>query len=281
MDTETVIENFEVDNQIVSIRQLSGSAFISACLECNSEINDNTGLRIHPGAAVACRFVLSMKPLFIKKHICEIGCGTGILGLIVAKYCNIGTICFTDGNISALDVCKTNIESIFGCNSSVFSFQHLLWENSSRQNLMKDRNNIRFDIVLGCELMYYRTDLEALTSTLEHIVDIQKGLFIHAHIFRVDGMEIQMINSFRNIGWNTLEVVITDFINENELKIHPEWYKARCLVSAKDTIIEELRRQHPTWIPFVPEQRNFIESTDDDMNDELSIFTAFQPPIEK
>ena len=48
------------------------------------------------------------------------------------------------------------------------------------------------DIVIGCELLYYRTNIEELLSTVLALVP--HGLFIHAHIFRRRGRRIQLID---------------------------------------------------------------------------------------
>ena len=37
---------------------------------------------------------------------------------------------------------------------------------------------------IGCELMYYKTDMKALVDTVLRLTSREDGLFLHAHIFR-------------------------------------------------------------------------------------------------
>lgn len=84
----------------------------------------------------------------------------------------------------------------------------------------------KFDLVVGSELMYYRTDCEALLQTVvaltqtETFVDI--GLFFHTHVFRREGQSRELIDCMEKVGWMTLEIPIAIVVSAVELAHHPE-----------------------------------------------------------
>ena len=120
-------------------------------------------------------------------------------------------------------------------------------------------NNQPYDIVVGCELMYYRTDIELLLANVIHLTsnntntststnDLRnnpKGLFIHSHVFRGDfHQETQLKTVFRRYNWLTLSIPIYTFVSSEELSQHPEWYAVIVLVSGPELYIHQLITQY-------------------------------------
>lgn len=250
----------------VGISQLPMIDFNQACLSSNSKGSDNfdsTGKRMYAGAHVSIRFLTSFKDLVHQKTVIELGCGTGAVGLLANSQAKMSTLLLTDGNSDTLEITAKNISII--CNTSESSIhiktQQLLWGNQIHVNKAISANSSsQFDVVLGCELMYYQTDIGLLLSTVLSLIageGAKSGLFIHSHLFRRAGQEEELIEILSRFNWTTLEVPHECFLSAEELSYHPEWYRVRTLVSGSLECIHQLLIDHPDWRIFsaeVPEE---------------------------
>ena len=129
-----------------------------------------------------------------------------------------------------------------------------------------------FDVVIGCELMYYNTDINLLITTVMKLTNKQ-GLFIHAHVFRAPSQEQKLIDCLAELGWATLEIPHKEFLTKLELEQHIEWRRVRPLVSGPLSTIQVLAVKYPTWRVF---QEEIVYSDDEEdeevgnINDEVS-----------
>lgn len=192
MNLELTSENIDFVIDCVDILQIRGDIFHSKCLSINSSQIDSTGLRIHAGAYVGIRF-LSSRILFdnfqifnSKSNVIEIGCGTGIFGM-VGLYNNyskenksFNSLTVTDGNISAIDIAKLNycglkdkLQKKLDIEMPPVNFTSLSWDNFDdiTGSISRYNNGSRFDTVIGCELMYYRTEVKDLVKGVLGLVD--------------------------------------------------------------------------------------------------------------
>jgi predicted nicotinamide N-methyase len=257
-----------------NICQLTGHAHQIACLQVNSKDIDNTGLRIHGGAHVAIRFLLKHPEFIQNKRVCELGCGTAVVGLLGTNGGIVSShLLLTDGNIEAVTIASLNVEQLASApNNSKISCRQLLWGLKSDVDVMvksltsifdKDSMNEcegenvetneftklhslekiattkHFDVVVGCELFYYRTNIQDLLTTVLHLTD-NLGVFIHSHVFRRPGQDTELISFLGEYNWITLEIPIESFIDEEELFNHPEWYNVHCLISGTRERMENI-----------------------------------------
>jgi len=295
------LEALHIDeNTIIELNQLSGSAFQDACLERNSNENeDNTGLRVHYGAHVACLFLRHLTKLLHNKRICEIGCGVGLLGLFVLKHLNIHSIVLTDGNESACKLASMNISRYLSTqckdgllNDRVSDFkgisevcvQKLSWSAADITNI---KSQHQFDVVIGCELMYYNTDLDALAWTVSQLLldsrsgnndntsNGSNGIFLHAHIFRRSDQEQDLIDVFKKFGLVTFEVPINSFIDPGTLALHSEYFRVRSLLTAESDVITALTITYPelTIVPFSPTYNYEFEIDSEHTEPEIKLST--------
>jgi predicted nicotinamide N-methyase len=268
--TETI--DFGPFSGIKDIIQLSGDAFQCACLQANSKIDDSTGLRIHGGAHVAIRFLLRHPHLIDDMKVCEVGCGTGVYGLIGTRGGAISAhLALTDGNSAAVAIALQNADQLVSLmNASKVSCEKLLWGSvdcvedflgsldtvlSKHKNEVDEQSvkvaptssassstpeaieienvtckNRHFDVVIGCELFYYRTNIDELLCTVLRLTN-NNGLFIHSHVFRRSGQDIELIEYLSRWNWITAEIPIQLFVDQDELDEHPEWFNVHCLIS--------------------------------------------------
>lgn len=240
------------------VYQLSAQEFQLQCLSSNRDAGDSTGLRVYSGCHVAIRLLISLPELIDGKSIVELGSGVGVCGLLGCYYIHPKRLVLTDGESRALDTIRLNIDH-FSTNipnvTNNATCRLLRWgmnEDISATLQQDPDSEGGFDVVLGCELMYYSTNVEELVDT---VVKLAKptGIFVHAHLFRAPNQEIELIRCFELRNWVTLEIPHRNFISEEELDHHVEWRRVRPLVSGPREIITSVALKFPTWRVFVEE----------------------------
>ncbi len=225
----------------IDIAQLTYGKFQQECASENFN-KDSTGLRLYSGAHVAIRLLVYYSEMLAAKSVVELGCGVGALGLVGCSTSNFHRLVLTDGEITTKNLVDANISVIYkeelrhkikyaqfswGCQETITSL---------KRQFNEDRP---FDVVIGCELMYYRTDINELLKSVLALTG-GSGLFLHAHLFRKEGQERELIAFLAERGWTTYEVLHRRFIDADELAHHPEWYKVRALVSGPIAVLEAL-----------------------------------------
>lgn len=244
----------------IDIAQLPYSAFQNECSSANTNNahKDSTGLRLYSGAHVAIRLMVFYSKLLEGRRIVELGCGVGALGLVGTSQCSsVESLVLTDGEGSTRDLVGANINNI--CKPDQIarvSYSELRWGDSEGiATLIAQQGGQHFDVAVGCELMYYRTDIAALLDTVLALTN-SCGLFLHAHLFRREGQERELIDLLEARGWATCEVPHSRFVDATELGHHPEWYKVRALVSGPRARLEALVASDAAcahWRPFAEE----------------------------
>jgi len=238
-----------------SLFQLNRTEYYAKCLTKNSTVNDSTGCRVYQGAHVLIRFLACPwgRRLTQGKRVIELGAGCGAVGLLGDKESSFKELLLTDGNESSVRLIQQNIAHFKNTNQNVFpgsdevgrvSSQSLLWTRDpmiarSYQSQTSVVVNTPFDIVLGCELVYYRIDILALLTTVLGATG-GCGLFVHCHIVRDGALEAQMNDFLKEHGWHTISLPVHRFISPIELSQHPEWFQACLLVSGPSSRISEL-----------------------------------------
>lgn len=185
------------------------------------------------------RFVEKYSQIFENQRLCELGCGVGAVGLCTCLLSTPQSVLLTDGNAEAVELAAMNIAA-WGL-SPVASSQQVLWTHSPVEALGS------FDIIIGCELMYYQLDMPLLIATVRNHLNESHGLFFHAHIFRKSNQENELYNLLLQSGWNTLEIEIELIVTETELEEHADWRNVRCLVSGPERVIETFHSRHQEW----------------------------------
>lgn len=151
----------------------------------------------------------------------------------------------------------------------------LYWGNREESHKIQANynSNESFDIVIGCELMYYLTDISDLLETVVSLVDFNKGLFFHVHLFRKEGQEQELIELLeRKYQWTTYEVSPRIFIDRQELSDHIEWFRMRSLISGPKLLLDRMYKEAPynkEWKIFQP-----LNFEDEDPNQEYPAQTS-------
>jgi len=248
----------------LSSYQLSPLLHQQRCLSINSTIHDNTGMRMYAGCHVMIRFLVTYGDELVRnKRVVEIGSGVGLLGLVGTSLTEPIMLVCTDGELEALQIIDKNIGVLYRDiprRKERTCSQQLLWGNERmiadvltshcHSSCDPDSTSSRvFDVVIGCELMYYRTDMQSLVLTVLKLTG-EGGMFVHGHLFRAPNQEQHLIQCLWVLGWDTVEVPVSDFIDAAELSHHIEWYRVRCLVSAPSAVVSRLLASHSSWFMF-------------------------------
>ena len=87
----------------------------------------HVGMQVWRGALVLCDYILHNKDRFLKRHILELGCGTGLSGIVTSQYA-ASVIC-TDYCQEVLDLCQQNLDenSRFNNSNCLCSVKKLDW----------------------------------------------------------------------------------------------------------------------------------------------------------
>lgn len=256
--------------------QLRRTEYYDQCLAKNSIDNDSTGCRVYQGAHVLIRFLACEwgQQLMKGKRILEVGAGCGAVGLLGDQVLSFKELLLTDGNDSSVRLIERNIahfkeayqNNIFPGSNEVgrISSQSLLWTRdpliassyNSKTSLVVDTP---FDVVLGCELFYYRVDILALLTTVIGAT-AGSGIFVHCHIVRDDSLEAEMNDFLRTHGWLSISLPVHRFVSHAELAQHPEWFQCCLLVSGPIHRVELLltfgdNGQTSEWTEFTTSER--------------------------
>ena len=199
-------------HQVLSI-QLDHSENASFEIECVSALSpldmvnlshghDATGHTVWMGAfllieALASNFKgletqqMSFRSLFYSKRVLELGCGTGVGGLVVILapdkwQCKPSHVSFSDFDEGVISLCHKNCERNLNADSSsscrdeiYFSIFALNWGDAAPQNESGDL----YDVVLATDVLYDMACLRPLLlTTLQSIGE--GGFFVLAHVPR-------------------------------------------------------------------------------------------------
>lgn len=136
--------------------------------------------------------------------------GVGVASIVACSTTELEHALLTDGNDDVIAIAKLNIDnaalSLPGGSGRASAVKYS-WGDISPGALTGG-----FDVVLGAELTYYNTDMNLLVSTVVRLLNEGKaegensGLFIHAHIFRKQDQEEELIQCFSDVGWSSAEV---------------------------------------------------------------------------
>lgn len=239
-----------------SVLQVTPKEHLSKCLAVNSQRDDSTGLRAYSGSQVMVPFVCSpdIVRLTARMNVLEVGCGTGVVGLIGFLHADYSKLVLSDGSANACAICEKNIDHLVPNrrNDDTIHCREFLWGQSAEYDadfMACCNGGDRFDVVMGCELMYFRTDVTELLSSVTRLL-AETGLLIHSHHFRLSGQEEEIIEYFHQRGWRTALVPNACILTEASVREHPEWTDTLCLVSCASAVMEELCATHTHWVDF-------------------------------
>ena len=167
------------------VYQLVSAKYHTKCLQVNSQTSDSTGLRVYAGAHVLIRFLGSEhgRALLLDQDVVELGCGTGVVGCVCYETTGIRQMLLTDGSVEACEIARLNVSQLKSelekkyspefVDENFLQIEQLLWGDSESVAgiLQKYCNDRPFTVAIGCELMYYKTAIDDLLSTVRKMTN--------------------------------------------------------------------------------------------------------------
>eukprot|EP00603_Paraphysomonas_imperforata_P001161 CAMPEP_0114431794 /NCGR_PEP_ID=MMETSP0103-20121206/10802_1 /TAXON_ID=37642 ORGANISM="Paraphysomonas imperforata, Strain PA2" /NCGR_SAMPLE_ID=MMETSP0103 /ASSEMBLY_ACC=CAM_ASM_000201 /LENGTH=291 /DNA_ID=CAMNT_0001601407 /DNA_START=119 /DNA_END=994 /DNA_ORIENTATION=- len=260
---------------VLPVLEMDEASYYNSCLQKNSTEHDSTGTRVYTACHVLCRFIAQYTNLFNNKRVCEIGCGVGIAGIVACTSTELSHMVLTDGNEEVVGIARQNLSNA-GLSSPDSSGQR---RASAQQYSWGDPSpgaaTGGFDLVMGSELTYYSTDMTLLVATVLRLLSEGRegleggsgsgGLFVHAHIFRKQDQELELIELLAAVGWDTAEVAVTSLLSPKEQGEQGSmWCGVRCLVSGPRATIAALIATDPSASFFVFQQQSPLDIEDRD-----------------
>lgn len=111
IETENNSNGFSYKHYMICLRDQQN--IISLKENHNKISQGTTGLNVWEAAIVLCEWSIFNETVIAGKHIIELGAGTGLSGLVIAKCCQPLSVTFTDGNDKVLEYLNENIEINF------------------------------------------------------------------------------------------------------------------------------------------------------------------------
>ncbi|KIY50680.1 hypothetical protein FISHEDRAFT_11607, partial [Fistulina hepatica ATCC 64428] len=136
-----------------------------------------TGLRTWRASHVFAQYLIHHPKLVVRRHVFELGCGVGFLGIVVAALQIVhgsddavgvdgARLWLSDGSAPVLARCKSNVE--LECNLSskhpAIHYTELDWTNVSADYF--SNANINPDIVLGADVIFEPSIVPPLARTI-------------------------------------------------------------------------------------------------------------------
>ena len=171
-------------------------------LEACSTASDLTGQILWPGCSLLLHWLDLNLDIFNGKTAVELGAGTGICSLFIAKYAHPKYVFITDGNDIVTELMNQNLSKY--PELSNISAAVLEWGHDNTVQLIQDTKeqtgNEKYDFVFGSEIAYNTTVATYLTETIDEFLK-PDGRFIIGHIFRYQNATDAFMNAMKKAGF--------------------------------------------------------------------------------
>ena len=162
---------------------------------------DLTGQILWPGCSLLMHWLDKNIEQFDNQRVIEVGAGTAICSIFVAKYGHPKVVIATDGSLPVVDLMKDNMD--LHPDAKNVSCLHLKWEDNSDEcnQLTKDG---MFDCVIGSEIAYNENCVEGLVDTANSLLK-EGGKFIVGHIDRYAQTTKAFLNKLQKSGFQKID----------------------------------------------------------------------------
>lgn len=140
---------------------------------------DLTGQILWPGCTLLLNWIDMHSDIFEGKSVIELGAGTAVCSIFIAKYGKASKVVATDGSDLVVELMDENLElhpDIKQCSAKL-----LKWSTETARELVQETE--KFDYVIGSEIAYNENCVEDLVNTIDELLK-PDGLFIIGHIDR-------------------------------------------------------------------------------------------------
>ena len=158
------------------------------------------GLKLWEGGIVLLRYLLKNSENFKNKKTMDLGAGMGIVGIGMAKYLNCEVV-MTDYIKEVLTICEENT-------FKNEPYQHFPKVEKLDWNDHKNLKEQKYDLIIGCELVYSITDCDNLVDLIKKMVKKDSKMLMIIPTCRAYGPEF--LNKLAAIGTFKIHEEILD-----------------------------------------------------------------------
>jgi len=182
---------------------------------------DATGLRPYTGNRAALFLFLHQQSRirsFLTQRsrravIVELGCGVGALTLALVVQNLVSFSVATDACLAGLELARKNSQQN-NIPTKLSTIEQLIWGNVDQITLIKERYG-PFDLVLGTELLYFNTNVDALVATIASLQN-GSGIFLHCGIARVCGIHRLLLDALQRHHGRLWHLSVLSCLGNNE-----------------------------------------------------------------
>lgn len=190
------------------------------CLQSASTDFDLTGQLVWPGARLMNDYLSKNGELLQGRSVIELGSGVGITGILCSRFCQ--EVVFTDHNDEVLKILKKNIDLHTSptnpSSCAGLEAMKLEWGNSDHLNIILQKHEGGFDLILGADICFQQSSIAPLFDTVQQLLLVRgRGhcKFILAYVSRVKSMDALVISEAHQRGMQIIEVADTRAIVGN------------------------------------------------------------------
>lgn len=235
--TRVVVETVFVAQGLepIQLLQLDPLSYLRGC-SGRGWLEDGTGLRVCCATLSLIRLLSRCRSLLTDKRVLELGCGTGVVGLSLLRLAAPSVLVLTDGNPSAVDLTRANVERN-ASECSAVTCRRLLWSSRDDVELVREQYGA-FDVIIGAELLYFNIVVSELVGVVLDLATPSGGVFLHSHLCRKEGQVAEIALLFRERGWITVQLNQGSLFESSELNEQPSWTAVRTLVSGPESAVK-------------------------------------------
>lgn len=164
---------------------------------------------VWPAATPMCEWVASHADTFRGKTVLELGCGTGVVGLVAAQYAHF--VVLTDGSPISLALV---LESVAQSRLDNCAVAPLRWGKADQLAEIKRACGVEhFDVVIGSDVFYFNNTLKCGLATARSALaraDGEAGVFLCGSVARSDRMEVDLEEVPPREGFCLVEATVQD-----------------------------------------------------------------------
>lgn len=142
--------------------------------------------------------------------ICELGSGVhpAVSFLLKRNCADLGKVLVSDYSAEALDLVRSRYSTLA---------ENVLIETLDWSFPVEKRNRHAFDVIVGCEILYYQVDTDNLMRAISDLLTLNTGIMLLASFLR----EITLKSLLESAKKNNLNFRMFDLIQLNEILQNP------------------------------------------------------------